>query len=804
MDFIQNDVSSNNYIKVDFNLKLLSLYFEEKIWIHANPSLYYNSKILDMYYEENTNSKNFLKQLDSIVSNKEISGGVVIHANRGAGKTFLTNFYLNKNTEKLNSKHITWIRIDITKIYRNYFNGSEKISLENYFYAQLLYVFFRYHDKKNDELNREYKNYDKVFHDIDIQTLIDVTSKKIHDECFKHKITELIKEIKSVPNFLDSLRGKPFDFEYLKRTARTLISILKNKNKSLLLFIDGFDNIDYTIEHIKNIKNDIVLLVEKHNRCFKNIILTIRSEHYRRITDKKKDYWGINSTQYRNINRTIKIQPVEFSSYIERTKQKFVRNVDYDEKRYVELKEKVTTIWSSIQKEETEDKKAFTKNSELRYRLKKEIGEDLISELRKAIIFKNNKLIDEYFAYASNLENYVYQALRQKNVVLEKEDFNLLRDLFNNDFRELINLSIDSFMYIYNYISRNTRFKSNMINNYLEEGTNYLLVMEALFKNGNLFTPCYKDKQFTAPYRNLNFINILNPLFNYTVEYNPIIYVYFLFYLKKKQDKDTIYNYLKKLGVYDSKDREQILEAFLEYNYIENVEANNYTMTRKGNIILDYSFKDIHVLHSYVYNGLWREDYLKHLQKYGGKWEGYLSVLLNNITVIIKYLEDLNAKIGKRENCQYVDFNFHNPYIKKDFISAYSKAQNYSIINAVAFDESTLGLRFKEKFKTLSKSVTSLVDEIRKIEYKNYSEIFSDLTKNERMFLVFWFNELSTNEMAENYYLHKFLFNNETMNDENIKKRKEELSRFKNNMIFYDENTYSKINNIIESRNKPF
>ena len=122
---------------------------------------------------------NFLKNIKNNGENKKI----IYIGDKGSGKTITQNCWLHKNNKELESNKIFWVRRDVAKLYRIWFDDSsgvhditylnaylqECVNIETYLLIQLLYVFcknlddsdfFRriYNDLEEKNIKYDYKN----------------------------------------------------------------------------------------------------------------------------------------------------------------------------------------------------------------------------------------------------------------------------------------------------------------------------------------------------------------------------------------------------------------------------------------------------------------------------------------------------------------------------------------------------------------------------------------------------------------------------------------------------------------------
>lgn len=127
---------------IDNRLKTLAGIYNDLIWIHANPS---NDDVVNdanEKYIENSQRIDFMNNLEDYIVNDSVRL-VLLEGKRGSGKTFLQNYFLNIHMPKINNT--TWFRVDITKIYNyNSENASKYVDFEQYLWAQIVFVFFRY------------------------------------------------------------------------------------------------------------------------------------------------------------------------------------------------------------------------------------------------------------------------------------------------------------------------------------------------------------------------------------------------------------------------------------------------------------------------------------------------------------------------------------------------------------------------------------------------------------------------------------------------------------------------------------
>jgi Cdc6-like AAA superfamily ATPase len=205
----QTNKISDNYLYAPLPLWFLYLYFIKRSWLHCNPSnsLINDQKVLKHYFFENekiifkNKDNNKIHSIIEFDSMKNIFFDddfklVFLYGNKGYGKTTIQNYLLMKYTKELNKNGLTWLRVDVSKIYREW-QGFNNITLINYLYTQIVYVYIRYYKNVNnnscdDIFKNQFKNIESKLKEKGIYETFKKFEKKLvsSQNCVQHSKME--------------------------------------------------------------------------------------------------------------------------------------------------------------------------------------------------------------------------------------------------------------------------------------------------------------------------------------------------------------------------------------------------------------------------------------------------------------------------------------------------------------------------------------------------------------------------------------------------------------------------------------
>jgi len=748
------------------------IFFEERRWLHANPTIYTSTEYRELM-------KNYIIETEEL---KKISGKlfkkiveednkyIFLLGKRGIGKTTFLNYFLNTKTKNcsegnddtLNDKDLTWIRIDATKIYRNILKNG--IDFEEYLYGQILYVYFRYADRHSIILrDREQELtgcFDKVFNKVNLEELV----KNNIEE--KDKLLEYLQEIKKYyqkqPNFEDCYSKKPYgncnslkEERYNCKLAQLLLENLKEK---LILFIDGVDNLDYsTFLRENSIKGLVKFLFNIGNKYFKKIIISVRPDTYEEI---KRE---INPEKYGNKNEFDELKLNLELDYIEYFKNRIeqIKNKECNKDDTIDLKEEVIKfikeIGAEIKKEKENKNEIFYYKNDCYNRIKK-IGIDTIMCFLK----EKKKLLEDFEAYLNIYEN-----------VINKEFEISINELFDNDFREIIvNISRCFFYLRMDFYNRISKQKANDFKKYLEDGRTHNVLKNAIVKNGNLYGISFDEISYIPPYRNIAFTNMFNifGISNTGVNYPPIIYFLILKIIKKYNIK-SISNLKSIFKDYNELDKiDQIVAKFIEYGYIKYNDGMSISLTKKGEFFVEKFFSNMFFLHSNVYNGLLRKELIDFISPHKRDFSDYINKTLENVTILLYdlylQLKEFNIYIYGEE--KKMSFNEH---IKNEDLILHFKGLMKQI-DGYTFDTIFKNLRYTYKKNTNSEcnindKCNEIIEDIKKflivmiygdISFENIKNKYKDVNKLEKIKILMELLPKTKEEIADSVKYMKFIY----------------------------------------------
>lgn len=685
------------------------IFFEERRWLHANPTIYTSKEYKELM-------KNYIIETDKLKESsknffdKIVKGDkkyIFLAGKRGIGKTTFLNYFLNTRTKKsknydncnnedietLNDKNLTWIRIDATKIYRQVFQKS--MTFEKYLYGQILYVYFRYKDgckiikvneNNNEEITLNCCEPDKIFKVINLADIIKTSAydSDLKDNLIKY-IEKVEKECQNQPNFEDGFDNKPDsdcnssirEEKYNCILAKLLLENLKDK---LILFIDGVDNLDYSTFMRKNSIKNLVNFIAENNKYFKKIIISAR---YDTIYQIKKE---ISSKKYGEINTflfelNIGLDYIEyFKNRIEQIKNYQCNDDNLDNK----IKNLITNIGIEIKKNNKEED--FYYKNECYNKIKKNNIETVICFLNK-----KQKLLDNFDSYLGFYKNVINQEFKID-----------IKELFNDDFREIIVNVTKCFFYLrMDYHNRLKFNKENSFEKYLQNLRTRNVLKNAIIKNGNLYGINFDEISYIPPYRNIAFTNMFNIFGIKNAGTNYEFIIYFLV-LKIMHDKEI--NSITKLQDvfknYKKDTIEGIVAKFMEYGYIV-WEEDKIALSKKGEFFVKKFFSNMFFLHSNIYNGLLREEFIDFISPHETDFSDYISKTIENVSVLLYdlYLQLKDIKIYIDDKEEKIDFKnlIRNSELISHFKGLIKQRDNYR-------DNYTFSTIFENLKKTYNKN----------------------------------------------------------------------------------------------------
>ena len=617
---------------IDNRLKTLAGIYNDLIWIHANPS---NDDVVNdanEKYIENSQRIDFMNNLEDYIVNDSVRL-VLLEGKRGSGKTFLQNYFLNIHMPKINNT--TWFRVDITKIYNyNSENASKYVDFEQYLWAQIVFVFFRYC---------------KIFIDKGVTYGFDTHFKGICTDAIFNKISmselekkQFINDIEIIPHNHNSIDGKPFHHSDTKQIALNILKALSVNKIKVVLFIDGIDNVSLAdnkyIECKKTVNQFIINYLKNKNsgdyQYFSKIIFSSREELDIRVSlfDTMQK---LNA--YKAVSKNLHIENISIDDLIEKV-------INYAKLKKLVLPKSLEKDLKCIIREISENISINSETAEIKF-----IVDIFDGDCREAFY----ALITTYFFvknHLSNVKNY--------------------------------GKKIDS---IYEFFDENGQFKAKVI-----EELKAVLI-EGLFKNGCFYTPDIKTVQYSPPYRGLGFTNIFNPAFYYTLDYNPLVSLYLLKYLNTKGG-EVLYTRLlekcleyklciEKYGTYNA------IQVLIEYNYLE-LHEKNIKITAKGKIVYKMVLSNLDIFSSNIYNALQEMSKPLNIDVYETVGRKYRIVQLKNSIIYINFLHKIQDKLidsldVKSDFIQNIKINFieslsrpflnifiQSPYVYEDIISS--------------------------------------------------------------------------------------------------------------------------------------
>ncbi len=780
--FMESGRNKKDLIKTGF---VFSLLLRELTWLHTNPSIYCVEKfenIPDLYFVKDEETS--LRNIETIKrSLKEGNSKIVfIRGKKGSGKTFSLGYFLNKETRNLNKQGITWFRIDATKIYELYYTypnifnmlANKKILLESYLYSQIFFVFSRYH------------NMDSVLKSVDFNEIIEESAKdaalklKKPVEELKEVFIELKNKAGNAPKFDNSLKGKPWIelysedyFVLLKIFSQKLLSFLKKRKKQVVLFLDGIDNVDYDLEHLEYVLEEVYNLlwgnkIELQN-YFSKIILLSRPEIYEKILS------NVKAQPYSIEVRDLKPVPIEkillhISSLFDKKK---IEKLSEEVFKGLNLEKIINTFINLVERFiETSFKEDL---NDLNLSLKERILEELSINDKEAIkaikagyiIILILSLMEDYKfqKFLKNLEafkKYFSNSFREKlkeisKFLKEKYQYNLFdkgeltdsyiwSEIFRDNIRDIFLSLLYSYFYIEAYINQR-KFPYSSIESYFEaydfndkkdiqdevKNRRLKIILEAVFKFGKKYAPWNSDKAYIPPYSSFPFLNFFNPSYINVSDISPfysLIIIDKLLEIKKNNliilKEELLPNVIgnEDLNLKNKLER-KILSPLMEFGYIFITADNRITLTSKGIFAFCSFLTDINVMTSNIFYGLFNDKISEKVfssksppfKLYSEISKKYLSSLLYNLHTLLAYLYEETRELQWFKRFKNL---IDNNYVKKMFFE-FEKFLELNEREKAFYELSLENLRKSIK----KKEILDFLQEILYEKEKKEEDIFS-------------------------------------------------------------------------------
>lgn len=595
-----------------------------------------------------------------------------------------------------------------------------------------------------------------------------------------------------------------------KEISEVLLECLSN---SIILFIDGIDNLDYQNNYRENFSEQIKNILTISNdgfslQKFKSVVIALRQENEKFFYDILKaseqnhyihghlrleqyeienisfsDIIGGIQNNFKTLSTTENIKELILSNLQELSSIYDTHN-DETDADILEVTSKNKSIENYISRVVTELKQCDEKDirrESMKIQLSLNFAATVFDIERRVGLTINNianivhYLLDsdnKIFDFLENYEKYIKESLNIKGLSKEIENINIIGELFQNNYREALSHAINSYLYIKKFIQRKNNMQGDEINTYLSKNSKSLLVMEALFKNGNLYGITNQDFRYMAYFKNIAFINLFNLELTRLNTQSPIEVILVLSYLNDSEISFNCQKLANDLFIQED-DIKKILEKFEEFGYVKfDLNKELYKISKKGKIILEYSFRDINVLNTYCYGGKFYTGEATKIKIYGNKWENYITTVLFNVTFTIKYLEEElkeyekiaeNNGINLKETINNLRKRIHNKYLRDDFLFFYNKLNDENKKNLYKEFESE---NMYELFlQMLQRPENSQIRQMNLINFIAFAKQLDDkLPKNEdekisyRLTFVKYFYAKNCEQILDTTQLHKYIF----------------------------------------------
>lgn len=287
-------------------------------------------------------SNSIIEEISESINNiKTGLNRVIVHeGNRGSGKTITQNIFLHDHFNEEKEKTF-WVRCDAHKLYRiwnkNKINRST-LSIEDYLYLQLSYVFCKYYNRRNffkkifEEIRKEEvtvylpKPKDASSHfpkdPVDLKKNFEVDDLSVVIESNNQKIISRERNEDDDYSYMfdlivpDAIKSNfPRAKKQWLATSHAIKKFLFEKGCYILFIVDGIDNIDLTNsnkEKYEEIKLDLshFLKSNKHNQLLRIVSLRTRtlSEIMKIQAESEETFGFIKSDENIHINH---IKPIK-------------------------------------------------------------------------------------------------------------------------------------------------------------------------------------------------------------------------------------------------------------------------------------------------------------------------------------------------------------------------------------------------------------------------------------------------------------------------------------------------------------
>jgi hypothetical protein len=425
---------------------LHDLYFKAHRWFPANPSkqdtvdLCNELYVIDPLFSDDPSIyANYLIRHDDDHSKKIFNieeyivkkmnddnndtSRLIMLGKRGSGKTAFINFWLNNRSSYLEEKKILWLRIDVSKIYDEFFAGKNIVEkkgdsayyLDNYHMIHTLYVILKY--GKDEQAGYDAKNKRKsLLHEtmnfLSQDLINDSSMLDFIDKC-KEKIAKDFNAEKNTEKFISYILNDNVKLSNIRTLYDKVIEYWKVNDYRVMLIIDGIDNIskeeresDYEVL----MKQLVYLYVDRNGSevspGFKLILLVIRPETYNDLKKYSMLTNHNNLARLEGVHR-MNLAITNIDKIIERKNEiiQFPKSKNFKNSQLNAL-----YVYNGRDSEFNKDIQGFIKYSNLyRCSLEQHITERFKSAGQNIDDFKNNSSIskaifDENFrVYANNL-----------------------------------------------------------------------------------------------------------------------------------------------------------------------------------------------------------------------------------------------------------------------------------------------------------------------------------------------------------------------------------------------------------------
>lgn len=589
-------------------------------WVTCNPSkksIREFSEKMFVYYNENAsdllNSKlGMLNFFNDLKDNNGVQK-IFIKGYKGSGKTYTVNYFLNKYTKELAEKYsIVWLRIDMSKVYDHYSKSNPNIF--SYYYAQIIYVFSRYHKEMSDSIDA-----DCLMKLISHRELVEaLKSQNINIGTFQ-KVYNTCRQI----NHHGEIKNKPLDYDDAEEVSKIILRLLYEKGIRIVLFFDGIDNIDYALNnnYFTSVLEQVNSLIHSVSVNHNKIIVSCRPETISMMN-------GINYNY--NFEKEYQVLPTNPKDILDNG-IRLIKDQSIDQPEYFKK------IFSNYIVDIKEKTKIFDEYTQF-------------PEIAKY-------LIDDLVIYINNFDVRLSEITKSKNI---------LEDIFAGSIREYLHSLISSYSYVRTYAqqkgfvdkSSNFLIKDDFWNTRVQQRLNILL--EGVFLDGRIY---YKEHAPSdLPNFQKNSMNLFrpivynhrhsNPANNKVLPYTTVLLPHFILcFLQEgiKDNNDLIQEMTTNLG-FDENIIKVIYKKLLEYRYIIEQKVDDdiiIKVTQKGAFLSKFIFKNSRILYIYSIDTEFPQHYFSnnhltaHARNANDLWYKYPSSVLKNVPTLMHYLNSV-------------------------------------------------------------------------------------------------------------------------------------------------------------------